>query len=418
MVWRFAGVLRRNLAKQMDLRFGDRAIDRLLTRSRRYPYLVDAAVAVLIAVLGFLGRTVASSWADEIVYAGLVLGCCLALTFRRRAPRISLTIMFALLGLHVVALERVGIFVGVVCLIAAYTTQTQLDPPWRWVFLAVVYLGAVGVTLTSGDSPFAGGWINRLPVAAFVCAVLTVAALIGALRRRTRAHRELTLERAAFLESQRNMEQRLASIEKRNQIAREMHDILGHSLNAIAMQAEGARYALRPDPDIADRALADIGDMARDAVDEIRDLLDVLRADDHLTRTGPAPSLHNIPELVEAFDGAGAVIGCQVDGDARSVPAHVGLAAYRIVQESLTNAVKHANQAPITIRASVSGDEVKLLIVNDGPKTRWNPPPTKPGHGLIGMRERVRAIGGTLDVGADRAMGGWRVAATLPWRRP
>jgi signal transduction histidine kinase len=204
-------------------------------------------------------------------------------------------------------------------------------------------------------------------------------------------------------------------VEERARIAREMHDILGHSLNTIAVQAEGARYALRADPDRADQALADIGRLSRAAVDEVRDLIDVLRTDDDPAATHPTPSLRDLPHLIGTFQRVGTSIRLRLDGEVNDVPRQVGLTAYRIIQESLTNAITHAADAPVLVRATIVERALDVLVTNGRPhrtNTRQGG-----GHGLIGMRERVLALGGTIDAGPDPATGGWRVAARLPWSR-
>src|SRR5690606_33136854 len=130
------------------------------------------------------------------------------------------------------------------------------------------------------------------------------------------------VERATELEARQDAERRLAAVKERTRIAREMHDILGHSMNVIAMQAEGARYVLRSDPDQADAALGNIARLSREAVDEVRDLIDVLRADDEPATTRPAPSLTDVAELIGSYRGANDRIRLQVSGDLAAVPAH------------------------------------------------------------------------------------------------
>jgi signal transduction histidine kinase len=383
--------------------------------------MTDLALALAVALAGVVGQSAASSSAERTAYWVVVVGCCAALTIRTGRPHASLTGLAAFLLLHVVLVERLSVFAAVVCMVAAYTAGARLGPLWRWVFLAATYLGPVAAILLSADPGLGDSWSARAVLAALTCAMITVAALSGALRRRGRARVELALDRAAVLEAQQDTERRLAAVEERTRIAREMHDILGHSLGAIAVQAEGARYVLASDPTTVDRALADIGRLSRGAVDEVRGLVDVLRDDDEPATRRPAPTLEDLSELVGSFRHSGTVVRLRLENeetdDANVVPAHVGLAAYRIVQEALTNAVKHAGQAPVMIRVRVAKRRAELLIVNGRP-TGARPGPTgRRGHGLTGMRERARALGGTFVAGPDPATGGWRVAATVPWGR-
>ncbi|MFB9477287.1 sensor histidine kinase [Nonomuraea salmonea] len=383
------------------------------TQARR-PWAADGVVAAAAGVAGVLGSpTVSFATPTQTAYTLLVIGGCAALLLRRRAPRLCLGLLVLLLAVHL-PLVQMGPYAGVVCLIGACTTQTRLDAGWRWGFLALFYAVATGGIVTALSA--ADGAVQPVPLVA-AYALLTVAALIGATRRNAADRYRLAVERADILETRHEIERRLAALEERSRIAREMHDILGHSLNAVAVLSEGARHAVRSDPERADAALADIGRLSRSAVDEVRDLIDVLRTeDDHVDRA-PAPSLADLPELVSGFRSTGTVIRTRVDGDPGSLPGHLGCTAYRIVQEAITNAVKHAPGAAITIRVTIGDADVDLLVTNARPAV-----PRKAGdgqgHGLIGIRERVRAAGGTVEAGPDPATGGWRLHARLPRRRP
>jgi len=281
----------------------------------------------------------------------------------------------------------------------------------------VFYAGAAAAILTALSVTGGIGRPQPIPLVA-AYALLTVAALTGATRRHAGERYRLAVERANILEARQGTERRLAALEERSRIAREMHDILGHSLNAVAVLSEGARHVLRSAPDRADAALADIGRLSRSAVDEVRGLIDVLRTEDDPADGRPAPSLGDIPDLVSGFRSTGTVIRTRVDGDPDTLPGHLGLTAYRIVQEATTNAVKHATGAAITIRVTISDTAVDILVANGRPAAARRDPGSSQGHGLIGIRERVRAAGGTVDAGPDAATGGWKVHARLPRRRP
>ncbi len=385
----------------------------------------DVAAAVLAALVGGVGQSIASSDVELWTYWSIVAGCSTILLVRSRLPRTCLAVLAVLMLVHQIVLHQPSVFAPTICVIAAYTTQTRLAPPWRWSYLALIYTGAAGAILLSTQERLGPMWPNRFAIAVAAWAIITVAALAGAIRSRNRTRMELAVERATFLESHYELAQRLATAEERTRIAREMHDILGHSLIAIAVQAEGARYVIRSDIDRAERALADIGRLSRTAVDEAHELIKVLRTqDDHASQRSmdtsngpsPTPTLNDLATLVRSFEPSGSAIRLRLDGDPSSVPLQVSVAAYRVIQEALTNAVKHAGRVHVAIRVSVGSREVRLLVANGRPATSDEDHNQTGGHGITGMRERVRGLGGRIDVGPDLTTGGWRVSASLPWR--
>lgn len=383
----------------------------------KYPFAVDVAGLMILTMVGFFSYPVVS-WETptQIVYGVIVLGCCLTLIWRRRNPRLVLSTVAVLLAVQVLVVDKLSVFAGLVCLIAAYTSQTRVMPPWRWIAIAAAFAGSAWAVLFASDDMLHSDVRGKLTVVLAAWALIAVAALLGSIRRHNRTRVESALERASLLEAQQDTERRLASLEERHRIAREMHDILGHSLNAIAVQAEGARYVLKSAPEQTDQALAAIGCLSREAVDEVRDLLDVLRIDEPLAELTPTPHLRDIPGLIGSYQYTGANIRLRHKGDPDDVPSQAGLAAYRIVQESLTNAIKHAGNFPIMVRIDIRSKAVRLLIINGvGAAPVMAVPRRRGGHGLIGMEERVRALGGSIEAGPDTTINGWRVAATLPW---
>ena len=391
---------------------GERFHRVLRTRS----WLLDGALAVLVVLVGTISRPGLSfATPTQAIYTVIILGCAAPLIFRRRRPRSALSVVAVLLLVHLIAAIPPGIGLGLICLIVAYTTQTQLTAPWRQAFLTAVCGGAVAAIwispLPSGDL----GPRGRLIATAVVLGLLTLAVLAGVVRRQRRARYTHAIDRARMLEERRNAERRLAAVEERTRIAREMHDILGHSLTAIAAQAEGARYVLRSDADRADQALGDIGLLSRRAVDDVRDLIDVLAPEEAEEPVRQTSSLSDIPELIASLQYTRAAIRLWVDGDVEAVPAHVGPAVYRIVQESLTNALKHADGAAISVRITVEPHQVRLTVANTFPPAVPRPRTGTGGRGIIGMRERARALGGTVEAGPDPTTGGWRVSVVLPW---
>lgn len=393
----------------------DRLIDGFLSGIVKRPIVLDVTLALVGAVVGLVGQPSASTGA-QAGYWIVVVGSCAALVVRRSAPLVGMMALTAMLVLHVVVVAEVGVFAAVICMVTAYTTQTQLAGPWQRTFVGLLYAGTAGVLLYPSSYAVPVAPAARPQLLALSWALLTVAALGGALRRRRRAGIDLIRERAAFLETQRHAERRLAAAAERTGIARDMHDILGHSLSTIMVQAEGARSVLRSDPDVADQAMATIGRLSRDAVDEIRGLIEVLRADTSDRR--PTLTLDNLPQLAEAFRLSGVGVRFTIDGDPRDPPVLIGQTAYRITQESITNATKHAPGAAIAVAVVIRRCHVELSISNAVPR---NPAHAAArslgGHGLVGMEERVNALGGTFRAGPARAPDAWCVAAVLPWRR-
>jgi signal transduction histidine kinase len=216
-------------------------------------------------------------------------------------------------------------------------------------------------------------------------------------------------ERLEAVEQQQVEAASRAAADERLRIAQELHDIVAHSLGVIAVQAGVGMHVLDSDPAEARRSFENISRTSRSSLAEIRRLLAVVRDG---TSYAPAPGLADLPRLVEEVVDAGLPVDLQVPADLRDVPESVGLSAFRIVQESLTNSLRHADARQATVR--LDSEPGKLVVeVNDdgrGPNGRRS----RSGHGLVGMRERVAVHGGSVEVGAGRA-GGFRVLARLPY---
>jgi signal transduction histidine kinase len=205
--------------------------------------------------------------------------------------------------------------------------------------------------------------------------------------------------------------------EERLRIARELHDVVAHGVTGMVVQAEAARYLLRSSPERADESLERIAGAGRQALDELRTLLDLVRrADADAGRHGdaptPTPGALDLDALVEQARAAGQAVELVVDGDRRSLPPAVATSLGRIVQEALTNAVKHAAGSRVSVRVAYGPDDVEVVVGDTGgARTSWAPAPG--GYGLMGMRERVELFGGSFAAGPTAA-GGWRVHAVLP----
>jgi signal transduction histidine kinase len=197
--------------------------------------------------------------------------------------------------------------------------------------------------------------------------------------------------------------------DERRRIAAELHDLVGHSLTVVLLYLTGARRRVAADPAGAEQALAEAEEIGRRSLAEIRRNVAILRGDGAGTGTLPIPTARDVPELVASATAAGADVHLAVHGSLGDVEGVVGLAVYRVLQESLSNAAKHAPGAPVSVDIGVTADAVQMAVVDTGGHA---PEMSPPGVGLIGMRERVESLGGTFVAGP--AGGGWRVAARLP----
>ncbi len=203
---------------------------------------------------------------------------------------------------------------------------------------------------------------------------------------------------------------RFAAAEERGRIARELHDVIAHNVSLMVLQAGAARQVLDREPERVREPLLAIEQSGREAIAEMRRLLGILRQNGGPLSLAPQPGLDQLGELAEQARRAGLAVDLQVEGVTEPVPTGLGLTAYRIVQEGLTNAMKHAGPARVTVSVRQAPDEFQIDIVDDGAGPDDAP---SGGHGLTGMQERVSVYGGTLETGA-RPGGGFRVAARLP----
>jgi signal transduction histidine kinase len=241
-------------------------------------------------------------------------------------------------------------------------------------------------------------------------------------RRRTRALYVAQLEeRAAQLEHDRDREAKLAVTAERTRIAREIHDVVAHGLSIMIVQADGGLYAADASPDQAKKALATIGDTGRASLTEMRKMLGLLkedvRADFDPDQPRPQPGVSQLPELIENVRQAGLAVEYQITGQPRDLPALLGLTAYRIVQEGLTNTLKHAGPGARTSVHLDYGQEMLTVVVTDDGRGAAAAGSSDPGHGLVGMQQRASISGGTVTAG-PKAGGGYEVIARLPYNLP
>jgi signal transduction histidine kinase len=376
---------------------------------RRLLPSADAALAAALAVLGVvelelpypLEGTGLTGPLPVHVLVAVAIGA--ALMWRRSHPLLVAPAVQSLLVLEVLVTVQPNLFSSAVVLIVAMYSLVAYAPSWRSMLLpgAVTLAGGAFVGAHDPGDPVG----SALTVLIFSAIVVTA----GGVVRRHRAGTE-------SMRTERDLaaaEVRAVAAEERARIARELHDVVAHGMSVVALQAVGGRRVMDTDPGQARAAFDTIERVTSDCLDEMRRLLGILRADDDLTPLAPQPSLEQIAVLVEQARAAGTEVDLTVSGDSRSLPPGVDLSAYRIVQEALTNALKHAPGARLHLLVGYEEASVVVEVVDDGPGDRGG---VSRGHGLIGMRERVELFGGTLQVGT-RSEGGFGVCARLPLGR-
>jgi signal transduction histidine kinase len=258
---------------------------------------------------------------------------------------------------------------------------------------------------------------------AIIAATLTVGIWgLGAYAQTRRRYRRELEQRAADLEREREQLARIAVHEERLSIARELHDIVAHSVSVMLVGVRGARDVLRTSPDVADDTLARVETSGEQSLAELRRILALLRAPEHGPESRPQPSLAELDELVADYRAAGLPVRFEMTGEPQPLPGGVELSVYRIIEEALTNALKHSHPTRVTVTLAFRGPRLELEVVDDGTTAAPDAAaergadertPRGTGHGLVGMRERVAVLGGELETG-HRVGGGFRVAARLP----
>jgi signal transduction histidine kinase len=319
-----------------------------------------------------------------------------ALIFRRRHPVAVLWVTFA------ATLMPSGSWVSNLSLIVAFfVVATSGRRRQAWVVIVVGYVCSVWLAPLAYGNPTASVQFALLLFGWLVA--LMISAEIVRLRR----------ERAAQTRAASRLQARHKASSERLRMARDLHDVIGHTISLINVQAAVGLDLIDTQPDQARVALAAIKDVSRDALGELRTMLDALRENDEGAPRAPTPGLARLPELVELTRAAGLEVSTEVTGQDRPLPAAVDLAAYRIIQESLTNAARHSRAAAVTIGLGYEPDSLHIEVRDDGDARPAATRPT-PGSGILGMRERATALGGSLEAGPSPT--GFTVTARLPTR--
>ncbi len=383
-------------------------------------HAIDLLNVLLVALLlgtsqyeVWVGPIFQESQGPRLANALLLSGACLPLLWRRSRPRLS----FAIVVVAVLAQAKLEAYAGAdqrddqgtlqtwfATLIAFYSLGAHA--PQRAAMLAASIAGIVWLAndvreLIVGDTDID----HTLPAWGIIGGAW---GLGYALRGRRQQVEELA-DRSARLEREREHRARAAVAAERGRIARELHDVVAHSLSVMVVQAQAADRVLEGEQPSAREAMRSVHATGRQALVEMRRLVGLLRESTEL-ELAPQPGLGRLDELVEQMRAAGMPVELTIEGDQRALTPGVDLSAYRIVQEALTNVLKHAGDARAQVAVRFGVDEVELEVVDDG---RGPHHAANGGHGLVGMSERVALYGGTLDYGAHDGRG-FRVRARLP----
>ena len=373
---------------------------------RRHPRLVDGVLAAVLAVPVLAPALATGAYQRALV----TLALAIPLVFRRDHPVPAFAIAIAVGGLQVV-LDIHVITTDAAILVLLYTLAAYSRRRISVAGLAICLVGSAAA-VARWAPPYIGlsHWIS-VGLVAFAGSSLAAWVLGDSMRYR-RGYYAALEDRAARLERERDAQAQIAAAAERARIARELHDVIAHNVSVMVVQADGASYALDSSPERARQALGAIASTGRQALAEMRRMLGVLRSDDDTTGVVPLPGIEQLGELLEQTRASGLAVSFTVQGVPGPLPGGLALAAYRIIQESLTNTRKHGGpQASARVLLRYCEDALVLTITDDG---RGAAAVTDgAGHGLIGMRERVSVYGGSLEAG-PRPGGGYQVTARLP----
>ena len=392
---------------------------------RRHPTVSDAIWASLLFLLCLV--ELASDWKNDTTAATLLgtalvsVTLCTLLVLRRRWPDLTVWVGI-LVGLGQIAVRLAPGTADIALLIIAYTAAAFAHV---WTSRAALLLSALAGPLSflrfdfgSTDSSHPPSMTANILISLFASTPFLLCWVLGRFTRIRRAYYVELEDRAARLERERDAQSKIAVAAERARIARELHDVVAHNVSVMIVQADGASYVMDSSPEQAKQALATIAGTGRQALEEMRRLLGLLRSADTVGEYVPQPGVEQLPDLLEQVRNAGLPVAFTLEGEPRELPRGVELTAYRIVQEALTNARKHGGPtASASVRIRFDDRGLDMLIEDNGrgasAELARDGGEDGFGHGLIGMRERVGMVGGTLDAG-PRPGGGFRINAVLP----
>lgn len=372
------------------------------------PSPVDVALAVFFAVVVVIEGYTEAAVAHPVVHAAVAAPAMLAMAWRRVHP-VPVAVV-VVLALSVLAGNGGGLSIALALLIVSFTVGSETEGRASWFGLAVLAVPFTVSLLFDLQDAAAGD------VAAVVTLVVVPWTAGRTLRQRA-DHLARALAHAERIEVEREREVELAATQERVRLARELHDVVSHSISVIAIQAQAVRRRLRPDQtrEIAD--LAGVESSAREAMAEMRRLFGVLRERGEHASLSPQPGLGELERLLGQVQSTGMQVDLVTEGSPHELSPGLDLAAYRIVQEALTNALRHSGCQRVEVRLGYRPGELAVTVEDDGRGIGPDARNGQAGHGLRGIRERAELYGGTLDVGRG-AGGGTRVRARLPVGAP
>ncbi|EFF92323.1 MULTISPECIES: sensor histidine kinase [Streptomyces] len=396
-------------------------MQRLYDFLRRHPMWVDGFWALVLLGLSSVSAVAVEGTPDHHGSLGAALAVsvvlCVTVALRRRMPE-KMVLLAAAAGLAQL-IGNVETLVADFAMLVIVYTVAAIGARWASRFALAGGMCAATLAQIRWPEERASAW-GQIALAVFQTVPFALAWVLGDSMRTRRAYFAQLEERAARLEKEREAQAQVAVAAERARIARELHDVVAHNVSVMVVQADGAAYVLDAAPDQAKKALETISSTGRQALAEMRRLLGVLRTGEHQEggEYVPQPDVEQIEDLVEQCRESGLPVDFRIEGTPRPLPSGVELTAYRIVQEALTNTRKHGGpNAGASVRLVYFDDGLGLLVEDDGkgaPHELYEDGGVDgQGHGLIGMRERVGMVGGTLDAG-PRPGGGFRISALLP----
>jgi signal transduction histidine kinase len=381
---------------------------------KAHPMVGDSLLAGLLACFDLLIFVAQANVTDPeeqpppwFVTIPIILSVVAPLVFRRKYP-IPVAYLTLLFGIPHSVLE-LGLASLLSACIALYTLVTYVGRKPATLY-AVANFVLTGVQMVLQDESMQQMLIALTVTVLALALCWALGEFVGA----RRAYQAEVEQRLALLEVERDHQARIAVADERARIARELHDVVAHAVSVIVVQADGAAYAVRSQPELAERAVKTISSTGREALTELRRLLGVLRSEEAGGELTPQPGTQSLSELAERVRAVGLPVRLEIVGHVDDLPAGVGLGIYRIVQEALTNSLKHAGPGTkAVVRVERTGDVVNVDVTDDGRRSAATLVGVSGGNGLIGMRERALVFGGSLEAG-PRPGGGWQVKARLP----
>jgi signal transduction histidine kinase len=407
---------------------------RLVALLRRHPNAADAVLAVLFAAAAFVSLYTTFELLRQdpkfhepakLWIALFLLAVTLPLAFRRRFPlAVAATVITAfVVGRVSLSPEVPGVawenYVTVwACWLALYSAvaharRTRVTTLVVAGLTAVLFAEVLREVAFYRGGAFPGLPLNRGFFLVYNAGFIAFPLLIGLAARSLRERQSELAAQTTELQREREENARRAVLEERVRIARELHDVVAHHVSVMGVQAGAARRVMRRQPDKAEEVLSSIEASSRQAVIELHRLLGFLRRADQPEELAPQPDLAQLPDLVAQAGHAGLAVELTIEGQPRPLARTLEVSAYRVIQEALTNAVKHSGGTTATVRVDYTSTVLEIEVRDDGNGGAGRPLNNVGGHGLIGMRERIGLHGGHLRAGVT-AQGGFAVHATFP----